>query len=101
MKKCTKIEKEPFIHAMFVCLELQFEPFKLWKFYNLSCRGCEVMRGHDQNLEKKRGPSPQFYRPGAGFAELDIKFSLAFVALSFTLERGEIAFSGDMCAPRL
>jgi hypothetical protein len=38
---------------------------------------------------KKKGPSSQIYRPGT---ELDTKFSLAFVALSLTLERGEMAF---------
>jgi hypothetical protein len=51
------------------------------EFHDLSCRG---RGGH-----KKKGPSSQIYRPGT---ESVIKFSLAFVALSFTLERGEMAF---------
>ena len=53
----------------------------------------KVVRGH-----ASKRPSPQIYG-AAGLVELDIKFSLAFVASSFTLERGEMAFKGDLCAP--
>jgi hypothetical protein len=41
------------------------------------------------------------YRPGAGVVELDINSSVAFVASSLTLESGEMAFRGDLCAPWL
>ena len=53
-----------------------------------------------KNLKKIKGNIIQLiYRLGVVFVELDIKSSVAFVALCFTLERGEIAFRGDLCAP--
>ena len=53
-------------------------------------------------IKKIKGTKVQLiYRPGAGFVKLDINSSVAFVALSFTLESGEMAFRGDLCAPRL
>src|ERR1700735_4952395 len=79
----------------------------VFKLYKTAIQWCKFMNslwdregreGHDnkKNLIKgKGGPSPQIYRPGAGFVELDIISSLAFVALSLTLERGEMAFRGD------
>ena len=39
------------------------------------------------------------YRSGAGFVEMDINSSVAFVASSFTLESGEMAFRGDTGVP--
>lgn len=51
-------------------------------------------------IKKIKGTKVQLiYRPGAGFVKLDINSSVAFVALSFTLESGEMAFRGDLCAP--
>ena len=53
-----------------------------------------------KTLKKIKGRKDQLiYRPGAGFVELHINSSVAFVASSFTLESGEMAFRGDLCAP--
>jgi len=55
------------------------------------------MRVMIKNLKILKGTKVQFiYGPGAGFVELDINSSVAFVALSFTTERGEMALRGDL-----
>ena len=67
------------------------------KFHGLLVGHVKVLRIIIKNLKKIK--VQLIYRLGAGFAELDINSSVAFVALSFTLERGEMAFKGDLCAP--
>lgn len=98
----TNAKKPCMRMRMFVCFKwkLRVEPFNCgysWFVWS----HCKGRKGHNRrNLRKKKGgPSQQFYRPGAGFVKLDIISSLTFVALSFTLERGEMAFRGDLCAP--
>lgn len=77
-------------------MELRFGLFKLWFAWG----HVKVVRVMIYNLKKIKGTKVQLiYRPGAGFVELDNNSSVAFVASSFTLESGEMAFRGDMCAP--
>lgn len=63
------------------------------------CLGsCQVREGYNQKLGRNKGTKVQMiYRPGTEFVE-DINSSVAFVAWSFTLESGEMAFREELCA---
>lgn len=74
-------------------MELRFELFKLWFAWG----HVKVVRIVIKILKKIK--VQLIYCPGAGFVELDNNSSVAFVASSFTLESGEMAFKGDLCAP--